>query len=126
MPFGKYKGMELSEIPRDYLVWLRDQEWVGPWLVRGIDNVLNGGPAGRAEGTHDDNGKPWAGDRNKCGAFSVVRFGGAGQDILNRDGRLIARTTDEWTAQAICNLLNENEELFRRMELETAAAHCCQ
>jgi hypothetical protein len=40
MPFGKYKGQELTEIPRVYLHWLRSQEWVGSWLAKAVDEAL--------------------------------------------------------------------------------------
>lgn len=42
MPFGKHVGVELTEVPRPYLRWLRGQTWLGVWLVREIDDVLNG------------------------------------------------------------------------------------
>lgn len=42
MPFGKYKDVELAEIPKSYLNWLRHQEWLGGWLAKEIDSVLNG------------------------------------------------------------------------------------
>ena len=42
MPFGKYQDRELTEIPKYYLRWLRGQQWVGGWLVKGIDEVLSG------------------------------------------------------------------------------------
>jgi uncharacterized protein (DUF3820 family) len=29
MPFGKYKDVELTEVPQPYLCWLRRQEWLG-------------------------------------------------------------------------------------------------
>jgi uncharacterized protein (DUF3820 family) len=28
MPFGKYKGEDMDDIPATYLDWLRGQEWV--------------------------------------------------------------------------------------------------
>ena len=40
MPFGRYQGVELNEIPEPYLRWLRSQPWVGGWLVRAVDGVL--------------------------------------------------------------------------------------
>jgi len=30
MPFGKYQGMRLSEVPKSYLEWLVLQEWCKP------------------------------------------------------------------------------------------------
>lgn len=27
MPFGKYKGVRIREIPTDYLIWIYSQEW---------------------------------------------------------------------------------------------------
>jgi putative quorum-sensing-regulated virulence factor len=42
MPFGKYQDQELTEIPKQYLRWLRRQPWLGAWLVKEIDLVLSG------------------------------------------------------------------------------------
>ena len=42
MPFGKHAGVELTEVPRPYLRWLRGRPWLGGWLVKEIDAVLNG------------------------------------------------------------------------------------
>lgn len=28
MPFGKYEGMRLGDVPLEYITWLYDQEWV--------------------------------------------------------------------------------------------------
>lgn len=32
MPFGKYKGKDMDELPATYLDWLRGQEWVSKWV----------------------------------------------------------------------------------------------
>ena len=45
MPFGAYKDKDLTEIPKPYLRWLREKEWVGLWLVKGIDRVLGDRPS---------------------------------------------------------------------------------
>jgi hypothetical protein len=108
MPFGRYRGMELADVPRPYLGWLRRQAWVGAWLVKAIDETLGGGPGERAEGV----GEHVAGDPEPCATFSVRRSGNVGQEVLDQDGRIIAWTTDDWAARVICRLLNENEDLL--------------
>ncbi len=47
------------------------------------------------------------------GRFSIRQSGHIGQEILDPDGAIIAWTTDEWVAQVIRKLLNENEGLLR-------------
>lgn len=41
MPFGKHAGVEMTDVPRQYLRWLRSQQWVGAWLVKEINDVLD-------------------------------------------------------------------------------------
>ena len=31
MPFGKYKGERLADVPENYLRWLGEQEWIDEW-----------------------------------------------------------------------------------------------
>lgn len=31
MPFGKYKGESMENVPAHYLDWLRDQDWLSSW-----------------------------------------------------------------------------------------------
>ena len=31
MPWGKYKGEEMSEIPDSYLRWCLEQDWIDKW-----------------------------------------------------------------------------------------------
>lgn len=107
MPFGKYQGAELNEIPETYLRWLRSQPWVGEWLLQGIDGVLGDRPAWK-----DDE------EAEVLSAFSVHDSGGVGQSIVNCDGEIIAWTTDGWVAQVICRLLNENENLLYKKEMD--------
>jgi hypothetical protein len=109
MPFGKYCDVELTKVPRPYLRWLRRQDWVGKWLVQAIDETLGGGPVAAAEGA----GEHAAGGPPPPATFWVRQSGNVGQEIIDQDGRVIAWTTDDWTARVICKLLNENEGLLR-------------
>ena len=42
MPFGKYAGRNLGDIPDDYIVWLGDQTWLSkyPGLQLYVDAFL--------------------------------------------------------------------------------------
>jgi len=31
MPFGKYKGTKMKDVPSDYLDWLIGQPWISKW-----------------------------------------------------------------------------------------------
>lgn len=31
MPFGKYRGVPMEDVPAKYLDWLIDQPWIGKW-----------------------------------------------------------------------------------------------
>ena len=44
MPFGKHKGKPLDEIPKDYLLWIRENITLGQHLAECIDAVLCGEP----------------------------------------------------------------------------------
>jgi hypothetical protein len=107
MPFGKYQDLELTKVPRPYLRWLRRQAWVGAWLIKAIDDILGGGP-----GAVEDVGREGAGDPQPVATFWVRQSGNVGQEVLDQDGRVIAWATDDWAAQVICKLLNENEGLL--------------
>jgi hypothetical protein len=48
-PFGKYGGVELAGVPRQYLRWLRRRPWLGAWRARAIDDELNGRAASDGE-----------------------------------------------------------------------------
>jgi hypothetical protein len=112
MPFGRYQGVELNEIPEPYLRWLRSQPWVGGWLIRAVDGVL--GDVAR-----------WPDEEEveELASFSVLESGNVGQTILNCDGEVIAWTTDAWVALVICKLLNENEELLYKREEKHNETH---
>jgi uncharacterized protein (DUF3820 family) len=61
MPFGKYKDVELNEVPRPYLLWLRRQEWLGAWLGQAIDDILTGEEQHQEE-TFEEALKKWRAD----------------------------------------------------------------
>ena len=37
MPFGKHKGVPISEVPKDYKQWLLRQSDVDPYLVKALE-----------------------------------------------------------------------------------------
>jgi hypothetical protein len=44
MPFGKYKGEEIADIPRPYLVWLSENVELFGSLKSEVEGVLNDEP----------------------------------------------------------------------------------
>lgn len=40
MPFGKHKGKEIEDIPKQYLYWLNSQEWVREELRNACSDYL--------------------------------------------------------------------------------------
>ncbi len=59
MPFGKHAGIDLAQIPRQYLRWVRGQKWVGGWLVKEIDGVLNGNVVASSDTSFEEVLKKW-------------------------------------------------------------------
>ena len=59
IPFGKYQDQELTEIPKHYLRWLRSQKWVGGWLVKEIDDVLNGKSVASSDESFEETLTKW-------------------------------------------------------------------
>ena len=51
-------------------------------------------------------------DPYQDGTFTIRRCGQMGQEIVDPDGRILAWTTNEWIAQVLCRLCNEQETLF--------------
>ena len=51
-------------------------------------------------------------DDTIMGAFTVRSSGNIGQEIMDSDDQIIAWATNDWVAQVIARLLNENEHLF--------------
>lgn len=41
MPFGKHKGIELIELPRDYVRWLLKQDNVNPYLREALEAIFS-------------------------------------------------------------------------------------
>jgi hypothetical protein len=64
MPFGKYVGLELTEIPKQYLLWLRSQEWVGGWLVKEVDAVLTGEAVAESDESFEEALSKWKESEN--------------------------------------------------------------
>lgn len=42
MPFGKFKGIELSQVPQWYLTWLVHQDFVRDPLRSDVERILDG------------------------------------------------------------------------------------
>lgn len=46
MPFGKYQGRMLIDLPEPYLLWLQKQGWpngqLGQWLALALEIKING------------------------------------------------------------------------------------
>lgn len=59
MPFGKHAGVELTEVPRQYLRWLRRQPTLGAWLAKEIDDVLNGNVVAESDESFEEVLKKW-------------------------------------------------------------------
>ena len=59
MPFGKHLGVELAAVPRPYLRWLKGQPWLGGWLVKEIDKVLNGESDGSPDASFEEALEAW-------------------------------------------------------------------
>jgi Putative quorum-sensing-regulated virulence factor len=41
MPFGKYRGVELEDLPNDYLEWLGEQGWLREPLASAVEAELD-------------------------------------------------------------------------------------
>jgi hypothetical protein len=59
MPFGKYQDWELADVPKNYLQWLRRQQWVGAWLVKEINDVLDGKVVVASDASFEEVLKQW-------------------------------------------------------------------
>lgn len=59
MPFGKYQDRELTDVPKHYLRWLRQQQWLGAWLAKEIDEVLTGKTAASSDQSFEELLKAW-------------------------------------------------------------------
>src|SRR5262245_42509479 len=77
MPWRKYCGVPLGEVPRSYLRWCLDNlDDMNPWLRGKIEETLNGGPP-PGQGTRTDNGgssyrPPFTGAQPHAGASEAM------------------------------------------------------
>lgn len=46
MPFGKYQGKLIIDVPEEYLIWLKNKGWpegkLGDWLALALEVKVNG------------------------------------------------------------------------------------
>lgn len=46
MPFGKYQGKLIIDVPEEYLIWLKNKGWpegkLGDWLELALEVKVNG------------------------------------------------------------------------------------
>ena len=46
MPFGKYQGKLIIDVPEEYLIWLKNKGWpegkLGDWLELALEIKVNG------------------------------------------------------------------------------------
>ena len=59
MPFGKHAGLEVSDVPRQYLHWLRQQPNLRGPLVKEIDDVLEGKVVAESDESFEEALKGW-------------------------------------------------------------------
>jgi uncharacterized protein (DUF3820 family) len=41
MPFGKFQGREVSDVPSDYLTWCQEEGWVGNKYGDDLEDEIN-------------------------------------------------------------------------------------
>jgi hypothetical protein len=70
MPFGKYAGLDLADVPRPYLRWLRRRPWLGAWLVREIDAELGGDAVASSGESFEEALAKWKWERDGKGVRS--------------------------------------------------------
>jgi len=44
LPFGRYKGRDITKVPRGYLRWMRDNVELTPLLAQAVKCVINKEP----------------------------------------------------------------------------------
>lgn len=55
MPFGKYKGTALIDVPANYLKWLSEQDWIEDYPI--IKNYIEKNMKGILKQIEDGNGE---------------------------------------------------------------------
>ncbi len=76
MPFGRFRGVALPDVPDDYLAWLAGLDDLRSWLRRAVDSELER----RAKGTSSNHALV-----HPCPAPDVAR------DLINAGLRWLAR-----------------------------------
>lgn len=112
MPFGKYQDVELEKVPKPYLRWLRNQSWVGGWLIHAIDQVCCDGTA---PVNPSENCQPATREKPQVEPYSLHSC----QQIRDKDQKVIAWMTDPQLANEICRFLNDNHEKFQKPVLSS-------
>jgi|HubBroStandDraft_4_1064222.scaffolds.fasta_scaffold276115_3 uncharacterized protein (DUF3820 family) len=65
MPFGKHAGVELADVPNQYLRWIRSQPWLRGTLTKEIDEVLHGETVISSEESFEESLKKWKEGRDE-------------------------------------------------------------
>lgn len=53
IPFGKYKGLDLDDVPADYLLWLGEQDWLEDKFPEVADYIVKERASLREEAKQD-------------------------------------------------------------------------
>ena len=61
MPFGRFKGLHVEEMPTGYLEWLHENVTLYGWLKKAVEAVLAGDPVPDEDDTRSHRIiKPWS------------------------------------------------------------------
>ena len=65
MLFGKHAGVELTEVPKQYLLWLRRLPNLRGPLLKEIDDVLNGNVVAASDESFEEALAKWKESENE-------------------------------------------------------------